>query len=143
MIDFTVNPQLLAEGLIEPDYPLQARLGYRMLDWRAGYSRFELPLNEFLFNRYGIPHGGIYALLLDTVMGFSGSYTGSATEKRNAMTLSMTVQFLSRPRGTRLVAEGRRTGGGKTTFFAEGRIDDDTGELIATSSGTFRLRARS
>lgn len=135
-----VNPQLIASGLIEPDYPLQSHLGYKMLDWSDGFSRFELPLQGHLLNRYGIPHGGIYGVLLDTVMGFSGSFTGDPEAKQTAMTLSMTVQFLSRPKGTVLIAEGRRIGGGKSTFFAEGRIEDDSGELIATSSGTFRIR---
>ncbi|MDQ2068101.1 PaaI family thioesterase [Xinfangfangia sp. CPCC 101601] len=138
-----VSPELLAAGLIEPDYPLQAHLGYRMLDWTDGFSRFELPLQPYLSNRYGIPHGGIYGVMLDTVMGFSGSFTGDPLVKKTAMTLSMTVQFLSRPKGSTLFAEGRRIGGGASTFFAEGRIEDDTGTLIATSSGTFRIRSAS
>lgn len=126
--------------LIEEPYPLQAHLGWRMLDWSEGYSKFELPLEPFLMNRYGIPHGGVYATLLDTVMGYCGSYTGDPENRRLAMTLSMTVNYLSRPTGTKLIGEGRVSGGGAKTFFAEGVVTDDTGEKVATASGTFRRR---
>ena len=57
-----------------------------------------------------------------------------------AMTLNLNVSYLSRPKGDLLIAEGRRVGGGKSTFFGEGVIMDETGEKIATASGTFRYR---
>ncbi len=130
----------LDPALVEPPYPLQDLLGFRMTGWTEGWSRFELPLSEALMNRYGIPHGGIYATLLDTVMGYSGSYTGVPGEKKLAMTLTLTVNFLSRPRGSVLIGEGRQMGGGRRTFFAEGTVRDDSGELLATASGSFRYR---
>lgn len=127
--------------LVDGPYPLQKHLGFTMAAWEPDYVRFELPIAEFLGNRYGIPHGGVYATLLDTVMGYSGCYTGSSANPRMAMTLSMTVNFLSRPKGKLLIGEGRRTGGGARTFYSEGVITDETGEKIATSMGTFRYRS--
>jgi len=128
------------ERLIEEPYPLQAHLGFEMVEWREGYARFDLPLADFLMNRYGIPHGGVYAVLLDTAMGYCGSYTGDPENRRMAMTLSLTTNFLSRPKGERLIGEAHVTGGGARTYFAEGTITDETGERIATGSGTFRRR---
>lgn len=132
----------LNPALIEDAYPLQAHLGFVMTGWAKGYSRFELPLKPFLMNRYGIPHGGVHAMLLDTVMGFSGSYTGDPADKQMAMTLSMTVNYLGQAQCDRLIGEGRVTGGGRKTFFAEGKITDTTGAIIATSTGVFRIRGR-
>lgn len=132
---------MLDPNLIEPPYPFQAHLGFRQTGWQKDYARFELPLAEFLGNRYGLPHGGVYATLLDTVMGFSGCFTGDAENRRLAMTLSLNTAFLSRPLGKLLIGEGRRTGGGQKTFFAEGVIHDETGEKIATGSGVFRYRS--
>ena len=126
--------------LIERAYPLQARLGFEMTGWRADYARFELPLAPHLMNRYGIPHGGVYATLLDTVMSYAGCFTGDPDRRVLSMTLTMTTNFLSRPAGTRLIAQGHRIGGGKSTFFAEAQVQDDQGNLIATGSGTFRYR---
>jgi uncharacterized protein (TIGR00369 family) len=124
----------------ENPYPLQEHLGFRLVQWTDGFARVELPLAPHLMNRYGIPHGGVYATLLDTACGYSGSYCDIPGQKRLAMTLSLTVNFLARPEGELLIAEARRTGGGRRTFFAEGRISDETGTLTATASGTFRYR---
>lgn len=124
----------------ETPYPLQRTLGFRIADWAEGFARVELPLAPHLMNRYGIPHGGIYTTLLDTACGYSGSYCAIPGEKRFAMTLSLTVNFLSRPKGGLLIAEAKRTGGGRNTFFADGRITDETGALTATGSGAFRYR---
>lgn len=121
-------------------YPYQALLGYEIAEWAEGRCRVVMPLSDAHMNRHGLPHGGVYATLLDTAMGFAGSYSPPDAEKRFALTLSMTTNFLSRPRGELLSADGRVTGGGRNTFFAESSITDETGELIATAVGTFRIR---
>ena len=132
----TLDPRL-----VEGPYPLQEHIGMRMTGWSEGFAQFELPLEHFLMNRYGIPHGGVYAMLLDTVMGHSGSYTGDPERRSMAMTLTMNVNFLSRPKGKLLIGEGRMTGGGAKTFFSESVIHDETGEKVATGTGAFRRRS--
>ncbi|WGW03889.1 PaaI family thioesterase [Tropicibacter oceani] len=124
----------------EAPYAFAAHIGMEMLDWSQGYSKFQLPLVDHTMNRHGNPHGGIHASLLDTVMGYAGCWTGDPDRLQMCLTLSLNVQYLSRPRGTLFLAEGRQTGGGKSTFFAEGEIRDETGELIAKGTGTFRYR---
>ena len=128
--------------LKEDPYPLQAHLGFRMVDWRKDYSCFELPIAPHLGNRFGIVHGGVHAMMLDTVMGFCGCFTGDPDAPQHAMTLSMTTNFLSQAKGDLLIAEGFRTGGGRKTFFARAQITDNTGEMIATATGVFRYRGR-
>ena len=130
----------LEESLVEAPYPFQAHLGYRLTGWSEDYCRVEMPIRKFIENRYGIPHGGIYGVLLDTVMGFAGCYTGDPNRRKLAMTLSMNVNFLSRPTGKLLIADGWRKGGGRSTFFADSRITDDAGEVVATGTGVFRYR---
>lgn len=126
--------------VIEPASAAMDHLGVYQTAWSDGFARFEADIAPIHLNRSGIPHGGIYAAMLDTAMGYCGAYTGSAEDQKMTMTLSMTVNYLSRPKGTRLIAEGRQTGGGARTFFAEGWIMDESGELIATAVGTFRIR---
>jgi len=127
--------------IIEPPYPFQTLLGFTMVEWTANEVEIHLPLRAELGNRYGIPHGGIHATLLDTVMGFSGCFTGDPDRKIRAMTLNLNTTYMSRPKGQVLIARGRKTGGGKRVFFAEAEITDETGELLAKGSGTFRYRA--
>lgn len=132
----------LDPALIETPSALQNHLGYEMTGWARDHARIELPLAPFLMNRQGLPHGGIHATLLDTAMGYAGCYTGDPRHPQMALTLSLTVNYLGQAQGTRLIAEARRTGGGKTTFFAEATVRDDTGALIATGTGVFRYRHR-
>ena len=125
--------------LIEPPYPLQAHLGFAITDWQCDFCRLELPLAPFLMNRFGIPHGGIYATLLDTAMGFACGWTGDAGLRQQTLTLSLNVNFLTVSEGRNLIAIGRRVGGGRKTAFASGEVRDDTDKVIATASGVFRL----
>jgi len=126
--------------MIEDPYEFQKLLGFEITDWAVDTCALRLPIGPHLSNRYGIPHGGVYASVLDTVMGFSGCFTGNPDHVRRAMTLTMNVNYLSRPKGKVLFAKGHRIGGGARTFFAEARLSDETGELIATASGSFRYR---
>jgi uncharacterized protein (TIGR00369 family) len=127
-------------NLLEPPSALQTHLGYRLSAWSKDFARLELPLEPFLMNRQGLPHGGIHATMLDTAMGFAGCYTGDPERQQMALTLSLTVNYLGQATGTRLIAEARRTGGGKSTYFAESTVRDETGALIATGTGVFRYR---
>ena len=127
-------------ALVEDPYALQLLLGFAITGWAEDYARIELPLSDRLTNRQGLPHGGIHATLLDTAMGFAGCYTGDPERRQMALTLSLTVNYLGQARGGKLIAEGWRTGGGRSTYFAEGSISDSTGALIATATGVFRYR---
>ena len=127
--------------IIEDPYPYQNLLGFEIVDWTEDKAVVHQPVKAHLGNRYGLPHGGVYASLLDTVMGFCGCFTGDPIDRKFAMTLSMNVSYLSRPRGELLIVEGRKIGGGQRTFFAEGEVKDETGELIAKGTGTFRYRS--
>lgn len=131
----------LDDRLIEDDYEFQKLLGFKMVDWSEDYARFELPITPELGNRYGIPHGGVYATMIDTVMGFAACYTGDPDRRRLAMTLSLNVNYVAQPAGKVLIAEGRKTGGGRKSFFAEATITDDTGVKVATGTGVFRYRS--
>ncbi|MCC1491672.1 PaaI family thioesterase [Cognatishimia sp. F0-27] len=124
----------------EKQYPFAAHIGMELTDWSEGYARCEMPLADFTMNRHGNPHGGVHAALLDTAMGFSGCWTGDPERRQMCLTLALNIQYLSRPQGTHLIAEGHKTGGGKSTFFAEATLRDETGEVIAKGTGTFRYR---
>ncbi len=124
----------------EPEYPYSAHLGMKMTGWSQGWARFEMALAPFVMNRHGNPHGGAHASLIDTVMGYAGCWTGDPEVRQMALTLSLNVQYLSRPRGVLLIGEARQTGGGRSTFFAEALVVDETGERIASGSGVFRYR---
>lgn len=128
------------ESLREKPYPFQAHLGMEVADWGPDRCRIVLPVAHHLMNRHMNVHGGVYASVLDTCMGYAGCWTGDPDRVQLCLTLSLNVQFISRPRGAVLTAVGRRTGGGKGTFFAEAEVSDETGELVAKGTGVFKYR---
>ncbi|MCF3594965.1 PaaI family thioesterase [Rhodobacteraceae bacterium LMO-12] len=129
------------DKLREPPYPFQAHLGFSIDEWAQDYCRLSQPMLDHLGNRYGIPHGGVMATLLDTALGYSVCYTGDPDNKQLVMTLALNVQYLSVARGQTLIAEGRKIGGGRTVAFAEGQIKDEHGTLIATATANFKYRS--
>ncbi|WP_283638437.1 PaaI family thioesterase [Marinovum algicola] len=124
----------------ETPSPWGSHIGMDLTEWQADFARVELSLAAFTRNRHGAPHGGVHASLLDTAMGFAGCYTGDPARRQMCLTLNLSVNYLSRPQGSRLVAEARKTGGGRSTFFAEGKVLDVDGTVIATGTGVFRYR---
>lgn len=128
-------------GFGEPGYPLQAALGYCITAWEDGFTRVELPITELIINRHGIPHGGVYAVLIDTAAGYSGCYAPPGAPPVYAMTLSLNTSFVGLPKGDRLIAESRVTGGGRRTFFTSIELRDELGTLVATGSAVSRYRA--
>lgn len=131
----------LDPALREADYALQAHLGFALTGWRDGWARVELPVGAHLTNRQGLVHGGVHATLLDTAMGYCGCYTGDPDRRVMALTLSLTVNYISQVNGLRVVAEATRTGGGRSTFFASGHLTEENGALIASATGVFRYRS--
>lgn len=128
--------------ITEAPYPLQEALGYSITRWSEGHARVELELAAIHANRHGIPHGGVYAMLIDTAAGFSGSWCPPGEPRRFAMTLSLTVNFVGLPHGKRLIADGRKIGGGRNIFFSEIVLKDELGTLIATGSASLRYRLK-
>ena len=130
----------LAKAVVDlgPAYPFQRLLGFRKVHHEPDAARFELDLRAELTNLVGLPHGGVHAALLDTALGSAGCFNGAGQPVRKAVTLNLNISFVAAPVGTMLIAEGRRIGGGRTIYFCEGEVRDETGRLVARASGTFR-----
>jgi uncharacterized protein (TIGR00369 family) len=125
-----------------PDSELSgyARLiGYRLTRWEPDFAEIALELGRQHENRGGIAHGGVLATLIDTACGFAGCWA-PAGESRAAVTLSLTTQFLAPAKSGRLIATGRRVGGGRGIFFATAEVRDADGALLARGEGVFRYR---
>lgn len=118
---------------------MQRNIGYRVTEWREDFARVELTIEEKHRNRSGRVHGGIIATLIDTAAGYCGCYSATGAP-RYALTLSLTINFIGSPAGCRLIATGRRTGGGSNIYFCEVDLRDELDTAIATGIGTFRYR---
>jgi uncharacterized protein (TIGR00369 family) len=122
------------------DNPFLEMLGIRLVRWTESEAEFTLELEPRHLNRQGILQGGLTATLLDAACGYSGLFVPPGAQPAHAATLALSVNFVSAGRHGTLRAVGRRAGGGRNIFFAEGDVRGENGVLVATGQGTFKYR---
>ena len=129
-----------ADQPIEPVWGFNHCNGIMILDWQDGLASVRVDLNGDHLNPLGLVHGGLYAGMLDVALAMSGSYRPAPDGLYPGLTLSLTTQFIAPMQlgdGFAL-AKARRTGGGKSVFFAEGEVLTPDGRVIASASGVFK-----
>jgi uncharacterized protein (TIGR00369 family) len=117
--------------------PFLTHLGVKAEMAEGGRSRISLELRPELLNSFEVSHGGVIMTLLDVAMAVAAR--GRQKHPAGVMTVDMSLSFLRSAKG-RIVAEGRVLRGGRSLYFCEGEARDESGELVAKSLGTFKLR---
>ena len=115
-------------------------IGVMILDWQDGLASLQVDLAHNHLNPLGLVHGGLYASMLDVVLAMSGSYRPAPEGLYPGLTLSLTTQYIAplQLEDGFALAKARRTGGGKSVFFAEGEVLSPDGRVIASASGVFK-----
>lgn len=127
----------------EPLSPMAEAFGMRLTVWEEDFAVVECRVGPAIINRQGLVHGGALMTLLDTAMGYCGVYCPYPGRRRNALTLSMTTQFLASTSDGLVRTEGRRVGGGRSIYYGEAVSFDESGRRLATASAVFKLRSDS
>lgn len=125
-----------------PPAPIQATMGFALIEAAEGMARFRGSPAEHLYNPMGGVHGGVACTLLDSAMGSAVMTTLDAST--GYVTADLTVH-LTRPISVRtgpIVAEGRVLHRGGRVATAEGRLVDERGLLLAHATATCLLMAR-
>jgi uncharacterized protein (TIGR00369 family) len=117
--------------------PFLKHLGVKAEMAEGGRSRISLELRPELMNSFEVSHGGVIMTMLDVAMAVAART--SHEHIGGIMTVDMSLSFI-RPAKGRIVAEGRLLRGGNSLHFCEGEAFDESGELVAKSLGTFKLR---
>jgi acyl-CoA thioesterase len=113
-----VPPELVARLT---DDPWARSLGIEYLAIERGYCRLAVTLKPDMMNFQGRPHGGVIFTIADAAFGVACNAHGEP-----AVGLSVAITYLGAAApGSRLIAEGRRTG-----FYAI-TITTDDGTLVA------------
>ncbi|GAA4941836.1 PaaI family thioesterase [Actinoplanes utahensis] len=125
----------MASGELPPP-PVMHLIGGEGIHAEEGTVTLELEPQEFHYNPLGSVHGGILSTLLDTAAACSVHSTLPAGVGYTSMDLN--VKFL-RPAtiaSGRLTCTGTVLQRGRRTAFAEARITDGTGRLIAHATSS-------
>jgi uncharacterized protein (TIGR00369 family) len=116
-------------------------LGFKLIDWKSGYAKLEMPVRNEHRNTVGYLHGGIISSLLDIAGAVSGSY-GDAKESVS-ITVNLNVTFMAPHQAKTVVAEGELIRSTTSLFFAQARLlDPEHNRLCATATGTFKKKSR-
>ena len=114
-------------------------VGYELAAWEPDLASIALTVDVRHLNRSGVMHGGVLTTLIDTACGYCGCYSAPGEPGRRAFTLSLTSSFIGAAQaGQRLTATARRSGGGKSIFFAECQVVDEAGRLVGSGQGSFK-----
>ena len=116
---------------------LNGLLGFRLVEWREGFARVTVDLDERHKNRQDGLHGGVTAALVDAATGYCGIYEPDPEKRRGNVTVSLNVNFTGRPKGTSLTCTAEMLRAGRRIYFATARVHDDTGNLIASAQAVY------
>ena len=114
--------------------------GLKIIEWRDGNASLSVDLVPGHLNPLGLVHGGLHAAMLDVALAMTGSFSPAPDDLLPGLTLSLSLQYMAplKLEDGFAMAEARRTGGGKSIFYAEGRVLAPDGRLISTASGVFK-----
>jgi uncharacterized protein (TIGR00369 family) len=126
----------------EPENPLLAYLGIELMEVGAGHATFGMTVEPRHLNRQGSLQGGVAATLLDAACGYAGLAANDGEALGNAVTVMLTISYMSKVNTGRVQAIGTVTKMGRSIYFSDGKLVSAQGEIIATAQGAFK-RARS
>jgi uncharacterized protein (TIGR00369 family) len=120
--------------------PFLEHIGVVPLSSGKGRCMARFPLIREVMNSRGEFQGGALMAALDFAM--SAAARSAYETDMGAATIDMNCSFIAPAKGD-LAVEANVIKAGKSLAFCEGEIRDAQGELVARSTGTFRMLARS
>ncbi len=110
-------------------------IGLELDKFETGCVTLKLPIIPSFFNVQDSVHGGIYASILDTAMGFTTRSVGYD----QVTTLEMDVHFLKGVKEGSIYCVGKVIHQGKSTALVQAELFNEANELLAHSTATFRV----
>lgn len=110
-------------------------MGFKVRAIDKGMVSLELSPREEFNNIKGTIHGGILAALLDTTMGMTARtmLTGAP------VTIQFNIQYLKAAIDEQIYSKAQIINIGRNTCFIEGQLYSETNELLAYSTGSFKV----
>jgi uncharacterized protein (TIGR00369 family) len=118
------------------EIPVHKTLGMSLAYLGPGVAAMRMVVGQEYTTVKGRLHGGLVASLLDDVMGWSYNTLG----KLGNVTIDMSLNYFAPVfSGTELQAVGTVIRAGRSVIATEANLYDNTGNLMARSTGTFFL----
>ena len=114
--------------------PYPDHMSMRLVSIALDRATIELELKNCHLQPYGIVHGGVIATLVDTATFWSAFMR--LPEDDGLVNIDLKLNYLKAVEKGLLRAEGRAIRSGKSLSYAESRVLDADGELIAHGTST-------
>jgi len=108
----------------------------RVIAVEPGRVSIEYEVAPHMCHSGGVAQGGFVCGWIDAAMAHASL---ARTPDMSPMSLDLKVSFFAPARPGRVVAEGWIERAGRSTCFAEGRLLDPAGNVLAKASSTIRL----
>jgi uncharacterized protein (TIGR00369 family) len=119
---------------------LQTTLGQvRVVSNEAGRAEIEYEVGPHMCHSGGVAQGGFVCGWIDAAMAHASI---GLMPEMTPMSLELKVSYFAPARPGRVIAEGWIERRGRATCFAEGRLTDPAGHVLAKASSTIRLIPR-
>jgi uncharacterized protein (TIGR00369 family) len=118
-----------------PYFTLQSM---RLVDIGNGVSHLEIDLEKKHLQPFGFVHGGVFASIIDAAC-FWAIFHSIEDEKASATTVDLKLNYLAPASSGQLIARGSQIKLGRTLGYAEARVTDGEGRLLAHGTSTLMI----
>lgn len=117
-------------------------LDFTLVDVGEGTAVFEGHPGPHAYNPMGIVHGGYFATLLDSACGCAVHSRISAGQSYTTLELKVAFHKSMTADTGKVRAEGRVLSFGRRVGYAEAKLLDDSGRLLASATSTLLVMDR-
>ncbi|RMX04281.1 PaaI family thioesterase [Corticibacter populi] len=125
--------------LFQLPMPMAGSFDLRGLEIGGLQAKVLLPYDPAWTNSRGEVHGGALSMLFDCTL--ASACRAHEPGRFGVVTLDLTVHFLAPGRGD-VIASATCERRGRAMCFARGEVHDESGQLLALATGTFKLVER-
>lgn len=130
-----------AKGLLDRSRPapMENTLGFALIEIAEGRAVFTGTPGPHVLNPMGIAHGGYAAALLDSACGIAVLTTLAADQKFSTLELKVAYHKAIGTQTGPICAEGSVLTRGRRIAYAEARLFDASGILLASATSTLMV----
>lgn len=111
-------------------------LGCKLEDITQHKAVISLDIQPHHLNLLGIVHGGVYASLLDNVMGLTAM---AARPEQQVVTTNLNIHYMATIREGKAIATAELVHQSRKIITIQGTVADEHGAVCAMGTGSFRV----
>ncbi|MDP2645402.1 MAG: PaaI family thioesterase [Desulfobacterales bacterium] len=113
-------------------------LSMHLRDIGLGSSLLELDISRKHLQPFGVIHGGVFASIIDAT-AFWAVFFAIQDQNAGLTSVDLKLNYLAPIETGRIIAEGRQIKVGKAIAYAEARVSDEAGKLLAHGTSTLMI----